>query len=162
MKKDLTKVKAIYDFMCQWFDDFTYAIERNPADYNLSVDRFPTEHGMRTITTISDTTGHEGEAICNEEKDVYNFGLGVAIAWAKFHNAPLPRELRPEIMINICKLRPGDHFIDKNGSNIVYKILTKTRNTDNNDIVITVYDETHEGYDVYAIREKDKYLVVLV
>ena len=161
MKKDLTKVKAIYDFMCQWFDDFTYAIERNPIDYELNVYRVPTKYGMRTITSISDTTGHVGEAICNEEKDVYNFRLGVAIAWAKLHRISLPRELRPEIMIDICKLRPGDYFIDKNGSDSVYKILTKTRNTDNSDIVITVYDETYKGYDIYSIKEKDKDLVVL-
>lgn len=162
MKKDLTKVKAIYDFMCQWFDDFTYAIERNPTDYELNVFRVPTSYGMRTVTCVSDTNGHEGEAMCNEEKDNYDFRLGVAIAWAKLHNIPLPRELKPEVMINICKLRPGDHFIDKNGDDSVYKILTKTRNTDNGDIVITVYDETYKCYDVYSIREKDKYLVVLV
>ena len=162
MKKDLTKVKAIYDFMCQWFDDFTYSIERNPADYELSVDRFPTEHGIRTITSISNTTGRVGEAICNEEKDIYNFRLGVAIAWAKLHNLPLPRELKPEVMINICKLRPGDLFIDKNDSDSVYKILTKTRNIANSDIVITVYDETYKCYDVYSIKEGDKYSVVMV
>ena len=161
MKKDLTKVKAVYEFMCQWFDDFTYSIERNPIDYELNVYRVPTEHGMRTITTISNTTGREGEAICNEEKDVYNFRLGVAIAWAKLYNIPLPRELKPEIMIDICKLKPGDCFIDKNGGDSVYKILTKTRNVDNGDIVITVHDETYKGYDVYSIREKDKYLVAM-
>lgn len=162
MKKDLIKVKAVYEFMCQWFEDFTYSIERNPTDYELNVFRVPTEHGMRTITCISDGNRHEGEAICNEEKDVYNFRLGVAIAWAKLHNIPLPRELKPEIMIDIRKLKPGDRFIDKSDNLSVYKILTKTRNADNGDIVITVYDEAYKGYDVYSIREKDKYPVAMV
>ena len=97
--------------MCQWFEDFTFSIELiNPIDYDLNVYRVPTEYGMRTITCISDTNGHEGKAICNEEKDTYNFRLGVAIAWAKFNNIPLPYELRPEVMINIRKLKPGDRF----------------------------------------------------
>ena len=149
MKNNLMKIKTVREWVMQWFEDFQYAIEEHPDWYTLEVNYFPTEHGRRMVTSISDGT-HDGESICNET-DQYNFQFGVAIAWAKLHHLPMPSELTPERFGDLLKIKRGERFML---DGIKYQAISTTYavNDDNkNYALINVWNEEENWFDMLTI-----------
>ena len=152
MKNEIIKNKVVYEFMNQWFCDAMVHIEREPARYEVHTETCPTEYGYRPVTTIYDTTSHEcGESICSEH-DAYDFRLGIAIAWAKLHSIPLPRQLRPRQLVDLRKVKPGTSCYCPKDDRELY-VLSKTRDNKNSIVLIVVRDETFGDYDVISLAD---------
>lgn len=150
MKKDLMKIKAVHNWVCQWYMDFELELERHPDWFSIEIDTLPTEYGSRTITTISNNAGKSAEAICNES-DQYNFKVGIAIAWAKLHNIAMPKELLPMRTTVLNKLKVNDRFCYEDN---VFKVLGATWTKDDDGALyclLNVWNENVRWFDTIYV-----------
>lgn len=150
--KDLMKIREVYDWALQWYEDFQRNIEATPNRFTVNVDRLPTNFGYRTVTTITNSM-NTGEAICNES-DRYDFRLGIAVAWAKLYNIAPPSALRPDRYSDLLRVLPGDRF-EYDG--IKCRVISATRSTDNegNEYrLLTVWCEDEDWFDLLTVGVK--------
>ena len=156
MKNFYLKDKSVYDFMIQWFTDAMTNIERNPNHYELHICTEETNYGYRNTITITDLRSKKsGKAICSK-KDVYDFRLGMAIAWAKLYNISLPELLKPELKVNLLDVKVEETF--KSG-NQKYVLISRDYDQTEQHFVLTV----HNGHDYETlILENDSNLSVIV
>lgn len=142
--------EKVREFMMQWFEDFCYATEAEPKRYEVHTETLPTDYGFRQVTTIVDTALNMSTETTFKPTDHYDYRLGVAIAWARQLNIPIPAFLRstPK-MKSIHKMQPGMKFIYEDEECTVL-----TRTNDKARTILTVKFSTY--YDVLVIDEKDK------
>ena len=162
-KKDLMKDNTVYDFTMQWSMDCIVNMEREPGRYTLDIGNAPCEgSGTQISTWIYDEVKKEvAEAICHVN-DKYDFNLGVAVAWAKLHNIPLPKALQPKRYIDLRKIAPGEIFLDN--SIDVYpfdRCLVIANSVHDKSRVITFRNLDTGYYDILVISNNKKKRVEL-
>lgn len=151
MKKDLMKIKAVYDWVLQWYMDFELELEKHPSWFSIEIDTLPTEYGNRTITTINNSAGKSAEAVCNES-DQYNFRMGIAIAWAKLHNIAMPKELLPMRTTVLNKLKVNDRFCYESD---IFRVISITWTTDDKGAsfcLLNVWNESCSWFDTLYVN----------
>lgn len=160
-KKDLIKDSTVYDFAMQWSMDCMVNMEREPGRYALGIGNAPCKgSGTQIATWIYDDTRKEtGEAICHVN-DKYDFNLGIAVAWAKLHNIPLPRALRPKRYIDLRKITRGEIFLDNNADSS-NRCIVIANNVHDKSRIITFRNVDCSYYDIIVVPINEKRLVEL-
>lgn len=162
-KKDLMKDSTVYDFAMQWSMDCMVNMEREPGRYTLKINgTYCNGRGSQASTWIQDDAkGKSGEAVCHVN-DKYDFNLGIAVAWAKLHDIPLPKALQPKYYIDIRKITPGEIFLDNiTDVDSCDRCIVIANNIHDKDRIITFKNLDCDYYDIIIIPKNKKKRVEL-
>lgn len=141
--------EVVMDFRAQWSEDFRRAMEKEPSRYCLWMGEeevvIPNTGKCERRFTVEITNcnnGNTGTAICNPS-DKVDVLLGQAIAWARLNNIPLPKQLKPNRITTLGKLKVGGKY--RSWLVEPFTVLNKVKHNDM--LIYTIYTETTGNYE---------------
>lgn len=153
--------EVVKDFRAQWSEDFRRAMEKEPGRYCLWMGEeevvIPNTgkcEGRFTVEITNCNNGNTGTAICNPS-DKVDVLLGQAIAWARLNNIPLPKQLKPNCITTLGKLKVGRRYYSQ--SIEPFTVLSKIKH--DNMLIYAIYMEVSGSYELMRCPVQDAYFM---